>query len=48
LHQPVLLQIGGLQRLVGGAEGDRAGFDLLDTAAGADRLVVQADAGLRL
>ena len=32
------------QRLVGGAEGDRLGLDLGDTAARTDRLVVQAGA----
>ena len=35
----------GLQRHVGGAEGHGLGGDLLDAAAGADRLIVQAVAG---
>src|SRR6185312_4893704 len=37
-----------LQRHVGRAEGDGARSDLLDAAAGADRLIVQAVAGLLL
>ena len=48
LHQAGLVQLGGLERLVGGAEVDGLGLDLLDAAAGADRLVVHADAGLGL
>ena len=38
----------GLQRRVGGAEGDGLGLDLLDAGAGADRLIVQPVAGRRL
>ena len=37
-----------LERRVGGAEGHGLGLDLLDAGAGADRLVVQAVAGLLL
>ncbi len=42
------VQVLELQRLVGGAEVDRLGLDLLDAAARADRLVVQAVARLGL
>ncbi len=42
------IQLLGRQRLVGGAEGDRLGLDLGDTAARTDRLIVQAGAGLAL
>src|SRR5262249_33508505 len=45
LRQSVLVEVGALQRRVGGTEGNGAGVDLLDAAAGTDRLVVQADAG---
>ena len=48
LGKTVLVEILALQRRIGGAEGDGLGLDLLDAAAGADRLVVQADAGLLL
>src|SRR4029077_13542159 len=37
-----------LERRVGGAEGNGLGRDLLDAAAGPDRLVVHADSGLLL
>ena len=46
LHQTVLFKVFGLHRSVGRAEGHGAGEDLLDAAAGADRLVVQADSGV--
>src|SRR5262245_2568825 len=36
------------ERRIGGAESDGAGLDLLDAAAGADRLVVETDTGLLL
>src|SRR6266699_258395 len=42
------IEIGWLQRHVGGAEGHRARGDLFDAAARADRLIIQADAGLFL
>ena len=45
LLQAVGGQVVRLQRLVGGAEIDGVGLDLLDAAAGADRLVVQLLAG---
>ena len=45
--RPALSQFLGLERHVRRAEIDRLGLDLLDAAAGADRLVVHADAGLR-
>ena len=48
LQQAVGGQVVGLQRLVGGAEIDGLGLDLLDAAAGADRLVVQLVAGRAL
>src|SRR5262249_5300880 len=48
LDQFALFEIFGLQRHVGGAEGYGARRDLLDAAAGADRLIVQADAGFFL
>jgi len=38
----------GLQRLIGSAEGHRARLDLLDAAAGANRLIVKAGAGFLL
>ena len=37
-----------VERLVGGAKGHRLGLDLLDAAAGADRLIVETVAGLFL
>ena len=43
-----LVELFRLQRHVGGAEGHGLGADLLDAAAGADRLIVQAVAGLLL
>jgi hypothetical protein len=43
--RPFLGQFVVLQRHVGGAEVDGLGFDLLDAGAGADRLVVDLDAG---
>ena len=46
LHKAVLLEFFARQRLVGSAERDGVGFDLLDAAARADRLIVQADARL--
>ena len=46
--RPFLSSSSPVERRVGGAEGDGLGLDLLDAAAGADRLVVQADAGLLL
>ena len=48
LLQPVLVELLGLQRHVGGAEIDRLGGDLLDTTTRADRLVVHARSGLGL
>ena len=48
LDEAVLLEVLALQRRIGGAEIDRLGLDLPDAAAGADRLVVQAVAGLLL
>ena len=48
LDEADLVELGRLQRHVGRAEGDGAGGDLLDAAAGADRLIVQAVAGLLL
>jgi hypothetical protein len=44
----ILFEVFSLHRSVGGAEGHGAGDDLLDAAAGADRLIVQADAGVLL
>ena len=46
LDEAVLLQLFALQRSIGRAEIDRLGADLADAAAGADRLIVQAVAGL--
>ena len=46
--RPSFVEVLALQRRVGGAEVDGLGLDLLDAAARADRLVVQADAGLLL
>ena len=46
--QTGLLEVVRLQRHVGGAERHGLGLDLLDAAARADRLVVEADAGLLL
>ena len=48
LDEAVLVELLALQRRVGGAEGHGLGLDLLDAAARADRLIVQADAGLLL
>ena len=48
LHQAVGGENVRLERLVGGAEIDRVGLDLLYAAARADRLVVEQHAGLRL
>jgi hypothetical protein len=45
-HRPLLeagfFQVLGLERRVGGAEGNGLGLDLLDAGARADRLIVQA------
>ena len=46
--RPILSSSAPLQRRVGGAEGHGLGLDLLDAAAGTDRLIVQAVAGLLL
>jgi TolB-like protein/anti-sigma regulatory factor (Ser/Thr protein kinase) len=46
LDEAILVQLIGGERHVGGAEGDGLVLDLLDAAAGADRLVVQACPGL--
>jgi hypothetical protein len=48
LDQAVLRQLVAGERRVGGAEGHGLGLDLLDAAARADRLIVQADIGLLL
>ena len=45
LHESILGELVGLQRHVGGTEGNGPRLDLLDAAAGPDRLVVQAVAG---
>ncbi len=51
-HRPLretgFVEVLGLQRRVGGAEGHGLGLDLLDAAARADRLIVEAVAGLLL
>ena len=47
LHQAVGLEVGLLERRVGGAEVDGLGLDGRDAAARADRLVVELDAGRR-
>ena len=46
--RPIFVELFARQRRVGGAEGHGLGLDLLDAAARADRLIVQADAGLLL
>ena len=48
LDQAVVSQLLLAERLVGGAERHRLGFDLLDAAARADRLIVEPDARLFL
>ena len=48
LHQARSRQILRLERHVRGAESDGLRLDLLDAAAGADRLIVEAIAGVRL
>src|ERR1051326_4123966 len=48
LDQARILQLLGIERLVGGAERHGLGLDLLDAAAGTDRLVIESDAGLFL
>jgi hypothetical protein len=45
LDQAVFVELLGLERRVRGAEVDGARRDLLDAAARADRLIVEADAG---
>jgi hypothetical protein len=42
------LKFGSRQRRVGGAERNRLGFDLLDAATGADRLIVETEPRLLL
>ena len=44
LHQTFLLELFGLQRHVGCAKVHGFGFNLLNAAAGADRLIIEADA----
>ena len=46
--RPDAFSIFRLQRLVGSAEIDGLRLDLLDTATGTDRLIIQADTGFRL
>src|SRR5262249_24481981 len=46
LNETALVEQYARKRRVGRTEGDGLGLDLLDAAAGADRLVVQPDAGL--
>src|SRR5262249_34924881 len=48
LGQPELVELLALERRVGGAEGHGLGLNLLDAAAGADRLIVQPDVGFLL
>ena len=48
LQQPILVEFLGLERHVRRSEIHGLVLDLLDAAAGADRLVVHADTGLRL
>jgi hypothetical protein len=48
LNETTLVELLARQRRVGGAEGHGLGLDLLDAAAGTDRLVVQPDIGLLL
>ncbi len=48
LHEAVLVELLARTRRIGGAEGDGLGVNLLDAAAGTDRLIVQTDAGLLL
>ncbi len=48
LDEPVLVELLALERRVAGAERHGLVLDLLDAAAGTDRLVVQPDAGLLL
>ena len=48
LHETVLVEFLALEGRIGRAKGHGPGFDLLDAAARADRLIVQADAGVLL
>src|SRR5262249_3679328 len=48
LGEAILVGLGSLERHVGRAEGHGLGLDLLDAAARADRLIVQANASLFL
>ena len=48
LDEAALFELGAGERRVGRAERHGLGLDLLDAAAGTDRLIVEADAGLLL